>query len=556
MADKDKTPAAETSGTNFIHNTIDSDLADGKYPHGICTRFPPEPNGYLHIGHSRAICVNFDIKAKYNGRCNLRFDDTNPAAEDIEYIRAIKEDIQWLGFEWDELCHSSHYFDQLYEYALMLVKKGKAYVCSLNEEEIREYRGNLTTPGKDSPYRERSVEENLQMFEDMKSGKYGDGEHVLRAKIDMSSGNMNLRDPLLYRIRHIEHPVVGNKWCVYPLYDFTHGQSDAIEGITHSLCSLEFQDHRPLYDWFLEQLEIESPPKQMEFAKLFISHVVVSKRRLKQLVEENLVDGWDDPRMPTLSGMRRRGFTPESIRHFNQQLGVSKGHSLIDYGLLEESLRQDLNAKAHRRMVVLDPLKITLTNYDQVEMLQAPNHPQQEDAGTRAVPMAQHLYIERSDFMEEAPKKYFRLKPEGEVRLRNSYVIKCEEVIKDASGEVVELKCSVDTNTLGKNPEGRKVKGIVHWVSAEHAHKIEVRLYDRLFTDENPTSHKDKDFKEFMNSESLKIIPECFAEPSLANAKNGDTFQFERLGYFTVDSKQESSNMIFNRAVTLRDTWK
>lgn len=554
MADKKETAPA---GTNFIHNIIDEDIKQGKYPQGIYTRFPPEPNGYLHIGHSKSICLNFGIKEKYQGKCNLRFDDTNPVSEDPEYIRAIKDDIEWLGFEWDELCHASDYFDQLYEMAVKLIKKGKAYVCSLNGEQIREYRGSRTEPGKNSPYRDRSIEENLDLFTRMKAGEFKDGEHVLRAKIDMSSGNINMRDPLLYRIRHASHPMSGDKWCIYPLYDFTHGQSDAIEGITHSICTLEFEDHRPLYDWFLKELEFEKPPKQIEFAKLFISHVVVSKRRLKILVDENYVSGWDDPRMPTLRGMRRRGFTPSSIRKFNEQLGVSRGLSLIDYGLLEEALRQDLNEVAPRRMAVLNPLKVTIINYPEgkVEMLEAPNHPQYGDRGSRQIPMSGHLYIEKDDFLEKAPKKFFRLKPGGEVRLRNSYVIKCEEVIKDDQGEVVELKCTADLDTLGKNPEGRKVKGIIHWVSAEQAQKIHVNVYDRLFNDENPAGHKDKDFLEFINPNSLTVMKECYGEPSLREARPGESFQFERLGYFCVD-QDSGEPIVFNRAVTLRDTWK
>lgn len=541
---------------NFLHHEIDKDIAS-KDLKQVVTRFPPEPNGYLHIGHSRAICVNFGLKGIYQGRCHLRFDDTNPVAEDEEFIHAIKEDVKWLGFEWDELCHASAYFDQLYEMAEKLIQKGVAYVCSLNEQEIREYRGDLKNPGKNSPYRDRTVEENLQLFRAMKAGEFKEGEHVLRAKIDMTSGNMNLRDPLLYRIRYATHPQTGDKWCIYPLYDFTHGQSDAIEGITHSLCSLEFEDHRPLYDWFLEQLEFENKPRQIEFAKLFISHVVVSKRRLKRLVEENYVEGWDDPRMPTLRGLRRRGYTAQSIRHFNEQLGISKGHSLIEYSLLEESLRQDLNEKAERRMAVIDPLKVTLTNWEEghSEELTVVNHPQKEEMGTRPMPMTKTLYIERSDFLEEAPKKFFRLKPEGEVRLRYSYVIKCEEVIKDDQGVVVELKCSVDKDTLGKNPEGRKVKGIIHWVSATDNTVFEARLYDRLFSHENPTSEKERDFVEFLNPDSLKKVPQAYGEKALDSTQLGESFQFERMGYFTRDTKEVDS-LVFNRAVSLRDNWK
>lgn len=541
---------------NFIENIIDKDLKVGKNGGRVHTRFPPEPNGYLHIGHAKSICLNFGLKDTYQGKCNLRFDDTNPIAEDPEFIKAIKEDIEWLGFEWDNLCHASEYFDQLYDYAVQLIKKGKAYVDSLNEEEVREYRGDHNTPGKNSPYRDRTPEENLDLFERMKNGEFKDGEHILRAKIDMTSGNMNLRDPLLYRIRHATHPVTGDKWCIYPLYDFTHGLSDAIENITHSICTLEFEDHRPLYDWFLQELEIQQPPQQIEFAKLFLSHVIVSKRRLKKLVEENHVNGWDDPRMATLRGFRRRGYTPESIRELCRQVGVSKAHSIIDYSQLEECLRSDLNMKAARRMVVLNPLKVTLTNYDKVENLQAPNHPKDESMGTRTLPMSATLWIDKDDFMEEAPKKYFRLKPGGEVRLRNSYIIKCDEVIKDDQGEVIELKCSVDLNTLGKNPEGRKVKGIIHWVSADEAVPVTVRIYDRLFNDANPAGHKDKDFLEFLNPDSLQVLENCMAEPSIKDTKVGESFQFERVGYFCLDKDSSDGNLIFNRSVSLRDTWK
>lgn len=486
----------------------------------------------------------------------MRFDDTNPVSEDPEYIQAIKEDIQWLGFEWDNLCHASEYFDQLYELAVKLIKKGKAYVDSLNEEEVREYRGDHNTPGKNSPYRDRSVEENLELFEKMKNGDFKDGEHILRAKIDMTSGNMNLRDPLIYRIRHATHPMTGDKWCIYPLYDFTHGISDAIEKITHSICSLEFEDHRPLYDWFLKELEFEQPPQQIEFSKLFLSYIIVSKRNLKRLVDEKYVSGWDDPRMPTLRGMRRRGFTPESIRELCRQVGVSKAYSVIDYSILEECLRSDLNETAQRRMVVLKPLKLTITNYDKTETLTAPNHPKDESMGERELPMSNTLWIDQDDFMEEAPKKYFRLKPGGEVRLRNSYVIKCEEVIKDENGQVVELKCTADLDTLGKNPEGRKVKGIIHWVSADKAVPLKVNLYDRLFNDPKPGGHKDKEFIEFLNPHSLETLEECYGEPAIAEAQVGESFQFERVGYFTLDPDSTGDNRIFNRSVSLRDNWK
>lgn len=541
---------------NFIENIIDNDLKQGKHDGKVHTRFPPEPNGYLHIGHAKSICLNFGLKETYHGQCNLRFDDTNPISEDPEYIEAIKQDVQWLGFEWDHLFHASEYFDQLYDFAVQLIHKGKAYVDSLNEEDVRKYRGDHNTPGKNSPYRNRTIEENLMLFADMKAGKYKDGEHILRAKIDMTSGNMNMRDPLIYRIRHAHHPVTGDKWCIYPLYDFTHGISDAIEGITHSICTLEFEDHRPLYDWFLEELEFKNPPQQIEFSKLFLSHVIVSKRNLKRLVEEKYVSGWDDPRMPTLRGFRRRGYTPESIRELCRQVGVSKAYSVIEYSQLEECLRADLNVKAHRRMVVLDPLKLTITNYDGVAMVTAPNLQSDESSGVRTIPMSNTLWIEKDDFMENPPKDYFRLSPAGEVRLRNSYVIKCNEVIKNTHGEVIELKCTADLNTLGKNPEGRKVKGIVHWVSAEQSIPITVNLYDRLFNDPNPGGHKDKDFLEFLNPNSLTVIENCRAEPSLANAKQGEAFQFERVGYFCLDKGSQSDKLIFNRSVSLKDSWK
>lgn len=546
----------EVAGTNFIHNIIDGDLKSGKHAGRVHTRFPPEPNGYLHIGHAKSICLNFGIKEKYNGKCNLRFDDTNPVTEDPEFIEAIQDDIKWLGFEWDGLFHASEYFDDLYNLAVKLIEKGKAYVDSLTGDEVREYRGNHNIPGKNSPYRDRSVEENLKLFAEMKEGKYKDGEHVLRAKIDMSSGNMNLRDPLIYRIRHASHPVTGDKWCIYPLYDFAHGISDAIEKITHSICTLEFEDHRPLYDWFLKELEFEQPPQQIEFSKLFLSHVIVSKRNLKRLIDEKHVSGWDDPRMPTLRGFRRRGYTPASIRDLCSQVGVSKAYSVIDYSLFEECLRQDLNNVALRKMAVLKPLKVTITNYDKVEILNAPNHPLKEELGVREIPMSKNLWIEQDDFMEEAPKKFFRLKPGGEVRLRNSYIIRCDEIIKDSSGNVIELKCSADLDTLGKNPEGRKVKGIIHWVSADHAVPLKVNIYDRLFNDPNPGGYKDRDFTEFLNPNSLEQLETCYGEPSLKEAKMGESFQFERLGYFCLDKDSKGADMIFNRSVTLKDTWK
>jgi glutaminyl-tRNA synthetase len=541
---------------NFIENIIDNDLKDKTHSGRVHTRFPPEPNGYLHIGHAKSICLNFGLKETYHGQCNLRFDDTNPLSEDPEYIAAIKEDIQWLGFKWDHMFHASDYFEQLYDYAVKLIKKNKAYVDSLNEQEVREYRGDHNNIGKNSPYRDRSIEENLDLFAKMKNGDFKDGEHILRAKIDMTSGNMNLRDPLIYRIRHAKHPMTGDKWCIYPLYDFTHGISDAIENITHSICTLEFEDHRPLYEWFLQELDFKTPPKQIEFSKLFISHVIVSKRNLKKLVDAGYVSGWDDPRMATLRGFRRRGYTPESIRELCRQVGVSKAYSVIDYGLLEECLRSDLNEKAKRRMVVLDPLKVTITNYDKVELITASNHPSDESMGKRELPMSSTLWIDQDDFMMEPPKGYFRLKPGGEVRLRNSYIIKCDDIIRDSNNKVTELRCSIDPNTLGKNPEGRKVKGIIHWVSAEHALPVQINIYDRLFTDANPAGHKDKSFLEFINPDSLKVIKNAWAEPSLNEAKVGESFQFERVGYFCLDPDTSKNKLIFNRSVSLRDTWK
>lgn len=541
---------------HFIYNIIDEHNQSGRFGGRVHTRFPPEPNGYLHIGHAKAIWISYGAKLKYNGKFNLRFDDTNPLKEDVEYIDAIKKDIQWLGCQWDNLFFSSSYFEKLYDLAIQLIKKGKAYVCSLNEEELREYRGDLTRPGKNSPYRNRSVEENLELFEKMKNGEFKDGEHVLRAKIDMASGNMNMRDPLIYRIRHAEHPVTGNKWCIYPLYDFAHGLSDAIEGITHSLCSLEFQDHRPLYDWFLGELDWPAPPQQIEFSKLFLNYLVFGKRKLLAMVEEKLVSGWDDPRMPTLRGLRRRGYTPRAIKNFCEEVGVSKSDSIIDMGVLEESLRQDLNDVAPRKMVVLQPLKVTITNYPEggEEICEAPNHPQKPELGTRQLPFCREIYIDQEDFQEIPEKKFFRLKPEGEVRLRNAYVIKCEEVIKDEHGQIIELLCTYDKETLGKKPEGRKVKGIIHWVSARHCLRSEVRLYDRFFNVEDP--NKAEDFREHINHQSLEIIKNVPTEPSLKGAPAESSYQFERLGYFCVDCKDSSSEkLVFNRAVSLRDTW-
>ncbi|SDN56275.1 glutaminyl-tRNA synthetase [Desulfonauticus submarinus] len=545
--------------SNFIRQIIEQDLASGKHQK-IITRFPPEPNGYLHIGHAKSICLNFGLAQEYNGRCHLRFDDTNPEKESPEYVESIKEDVRWLGFDWNEhLYFASDYFEKFYQYAVSLIKMGKAYVCHLSPEEIREYRGTLTEPGKESPYRNRSVEENLTLFEKMRKGEFKEGECVLRAKIDMSSPNLNMRDPVIYRIKKVPHHRTGEKWCIYPTYDFAHCLSDAIEGITHSLCTLEFEDHRPLYDWFLEVLNTPARPRQIEFARLNLSYTIMSKRKLNLLVQENIVDGWDDPRMPTISGMRRRGFTPDSIRDFCERIGIAKSDSVVDYALLEHCVREDLNKKALRFMGVLDPLKVVITNYpeDKEEELEAINNPEDESAGTRKVPFSRVIYIERSDFRENPPRKFFRLAPGKEVRLRYAYYITCQEVIKDENGEVVELHCTYDPATKGGfSPDGRKVKGTIHWVSARHARQIIVRLYDRLFRVENPglEEKKGKSFKELLNPESLKVV-KALVEPALFELKVGDHFQFERIGYFCVDKDSTPTQMIVNRTVTLRDSW-
>lgn len=545
--------------TNFIHEIIEQDLKANKHKGRVHTRFPPEPNGYLHIGHAKAICIDFGTAAKYNGLCNLRFDDSNPIKEKQEYIDAIKEDIRWLGFDWeDREYYASDYFDQLYEWAVQLIKAGKAYVDDLSAEEIREYRGTLTEPGKDSPYQNRSVEENLDLFERMKAGEFSDGSRVLRAKIDMAASNINMRDPVMYRILHKPHHRQGDKWCIYPTYDWTHGQSDSIEGITHSLCSLEFEDHRPLYDWFLEQLGIFHP-QQIEFSRLNLSYMITSTRKLGKLVNEGNVDGWADPRMPTLSGLRRRGYTPESIRNFVERIGVAKTDSVIDIALLEHCLREDLNKRAQRVMAVLHPLKVIIDNYpeDKVEELDCVNNPEDPSMGTRKVPFSRVLYIEQDDFREEPPKKYFRLAPGREVRLRYAYFIKCVNVIKDEKGKVVELHCTYDPKTQGGDaPDGRKVKATLHWVSANHALDAEVRLYDRLFTKANSNEAEEgKDFTSNVNPKSLEILSSCWVEPGLKDAKPGDRYQFERLGYFCVDPDSSDKALVFNRTVLLRDTW-
>ncbi|PLX83242.1 MAG: glutamine--tRNA ligase [Desulfuromonas sp.] len=547
-----------SSATNFIRNIIEDDLKSGKRQE-VVTRFPPEPNGYLHIGHAKSICLNFGLAAAFGGRCHLRFDDTNPVKEEDEYVRAIKEDLRWLGFDWGEhLYYASDYFEQLYEWAVELVRKGKAYVDSLSAEQIREYRGTLTEPGRNSPYRERTVEENLDLLERMRTGDFPDGAHVLRAKIDMASPNFNLRDPVMYRILHASHHRTGDRWCIYPMYDFAHGQSDSIEGITHSVCTLEFEDHRPLYDWFLEQLGVHRP-QQIEFARLNLSYTVMSKRKLLELVSEGRVGGWDDPRMPTLVGMRRRGFPPAAIRNFCERIGVGKSDSWIDVGTLEDCVREDLNEHAPRAMAVLNPLKVVIENYpeDQVEEFEAPNHPQKPEMGTRTVPFSRTIYIERDDFLEDPPKKFFRLAPGREVRLRFAYFVRCEEVVKDEVGNVVELRCTYDPATRGGNaPDGRKVKGTIHWVSARHALNAQVRLYDRLFLGTNPgAGRQGGDYREDLNPDSLQILDSCHFEPSLAKAAPGDRYQFERLGYFCADRESTSATPVFNRTVTLRDTW-
>ena len=545
---------------DFIRTIIDEDLKNGKQT-SIMTRFPPEPNGYLHIGHAKSICLNFGIANEFNGLCNMRFDDTNPTKEEVEYVESILEDVRWVGFDWgDRLYYASDYFGQLYDWAVELIQKGKAYVCSLSADEIREYRGTLTEPGKDSPYRNRSVEENLDLFARMKDGEFKEGEHVLRAKIDMTSPNINLRDPVIYRIRHESHHRTGDKWCIYPMYDYTHGLSDSIEGITHSICTMEYEDHRPLYDWFLDAIDTPCHPRQIEFARLNLNYTVMSKRKLLTLVNNGHVSSWDDPRMPTISGMRRRGYTPEAIRNFCDRIGVAKRESIVDLALLEYCVREDLNKVVPRVMGVLKPLKLVIDNYpeDLIEELDCPYHPEDESMGSRKVPFSKVLYIEQDDFMEDPPKKFFRLAPGREVRLRYAYYVTCEKVVKDEeTGEVLEVHCTYDPETKGGwSKDGRKVRGTLHWVSAAHALSIEVRLYDRLFTVENPTGEKDGDFASFINPNSLEILKECFVEPSLKGTSPGSHYQFERIGYFCVDSKDSTEDHpVFNRTATLRDSW-
>lgn len=547
----------ETKKSNFIKEIINEDLKTGKYQGRVHTRFPPEPNGFLHIGHAKSIVLNFGIADEYGGKCNLRFDDTNPTKEEEMYVKSIIEDIRWLGYDWeDRLYFASDYFAKFYEYAVQLIKKGKAFVCDLTAEEIREHKGTLTKSGKDSPFRNRSIEENLELFEQMRSGKFSDGSHTLRAKIDMSSPNLNMRDPVIYRILHAKHHNTGDKWCIYPMYDWAHGLEDSIEGITHSLCTLEFEDHRPLYDWFLDELGVYHP-QQIEFARLNLSYTVTSKRKLLELVEEGYVSSWDDPRMPTISGMRRRGYTPIAIRNFSERVGIAKRDNIAEMDLFEFYVREDLNKHSERRMAVINPLKVVIENYpeEKIEELEAINNPEDASAGTRKVPFSKELYIERTDFMEDPPRKFFRLGPGREVRLRYAYFITCTAVIKDDNGEIIELRCTYDPKTKGGSaPDGRKVRGTIHWVSAKHAIQAEVRLYDRLFLESNPASGDN--FKALRNPNSLKIKKKCYLEPSLKDAKPEERFQFERIGYFCVDRHDSTSNkLVFNRTATLRDTW-
>jgi len=547
----------EKKSLDFIRTIVEEDNESGKYGGRVATRFPPEPNGYLHIGHAKSICLNFGIAEEYGGICNLRFDDTNPAKEDTEYVEAIENDVRWLGFDWNGLYHASDYFQALYDHAVTLIEAGKAYVDSLSADEIREYRGTLSEPGKNSPYRDRPAQENLDLFRRMKDGEFPEGAHVLRAKIDMASGNINMRDPVMYRIIREPHYRTGDKWHIYPMYDYAHCVSDSIEEITHSLCTLEFEDHRPLYDWFLDELAIYHP-QQIEFSRLNLNYTVMSKRRLLELVQGKYVNGWDDPRMPTISGLRRRGYTPASIRNFSSRIGVTKQESVIDISLLEHSVRDDLNKTARRVMAVLNPLKVTITNYPEggSEELDAVNNPEDPSMGTRKVPFSGELYIERDDFMEDPPKKFFRLSPGVEVRLRYAYFLRCESVVKDENGEITELLCTYDPATKGgDSPDGRKVKATIHWVSAPHAEKAEVRLYDRLFTVPEPGADG-SDYKEHLNPDSLTVLKDCPVEPGLADAEPGVNYQFERLGYFTPDARDSKKGaLVFNRTVTLKDSW-
>ena len=547
--------------SDFVRSVVAEDLKTNKYGGRVVTRFPPEPNGYLHIGHAKAVCLNFGIASENGGVCHLRFDDTNPTREDVEYVDSQQEDLRWLGFDWgDHLYYSSDHFEKLYEYAVKLITKGKAYVCNLSPEQIREYRGTLTEPGKNSPYRDRSAEENLDLFERMRAGEFEEGSRVLRAKIDMASGNLNLRDPVIYRIMRVAHHRTGDRWCIYPTYDFAQGQSDSIEGVTHSICTMEFEDHRPLYDWLLDELEVYHP-QQIEFARLNLSHTMMSKRKLLEMVKEGHVTGWDDPRMPTLSGMRRRGYTPESIRSFCERVGVAKRQNTVDIALLEHSVREDLNRKSPRVMGVLRPLRVVIENYpeDQVEELDTVNNPEDPAAGTRKLPFSRELYIEREDFREDPPRKFFRLSPGREVRLRYGYFITCVDVVKDPqTGEVIELRCTYDPETRGgQAPDGRRVKGTIHWVSARHSLEADVRLYDHLFTTEKPDEMEEgPDYRSNLNPASLEVLRSCRVEPSLADAALGSRYQFERQGYFCVDSVDSAPGApVFNRTVSLRDSW-
>jgi len=556
-----KTTMTETTGsTNFIHEIVEDDIKTNKHGGKVITRFPPEPNGYLHIGHAKSICLNFGTAKKYGGMCNLRFDDTNPAKEDVEYVDSIQEDVRWLGFDWDDrLYYASDYFDQLYAYALQLINEGKAYVCDLTPEQMREYRGTLTKPGTNSPYRERAVQENLDLFVRMKGGEFEEGARVLRAKVDMASPNLNMRDPIIYRIKKATHHRTGDKWCIYPMYDYTHCISDSLEGITHSICTLEFEDHRPLYDWVLDELRVGAHPQQIEFARLNLTYTVMSKRRLLELVEGKFVNGWDDPRMPTLAGMRRRGYTPESIREFCDRIGVAKTNSTIDFALLDHCLREDLNKRALRVMAVLDPLKVIIDNYPegQVEWLDAENNPEDPSAGTRKIPFSRELYIEQDDFLEDPPKKFFRLAPGREIRLKHAYYIKCERVVKnEVTGAILELHCTYDPETRGGwSQDGRKVMGTSHWVSTAHALDVQVRLYDHLFAKEDPSAVEEgKDYKENLNPNSLEVKA-CKVEPGLKEAKPGTPYQFLRQGYFCVDTDATADTLVFNRTVALRDSW-
>ncbi|MDA3816662.1 MAG: glutamine--tRNA ligase/YqeY domain fusion protein [Prolixibacteraceae bacterium] len=560
MAENSENKKSVAKTRNFIHELVETDISEGKNNGRVHTRFPPEPNGYLHIGHAKAICLDFGTAEKFGGKCNLRFDDTNPTKEDVEFVDSIKEDIKWLGYDWeDRLYYASDFFDDLYEFAVKLIKEGKAYIDDQPSELISEQRGTPQKPGVESPFRNRPVEENLDLFRRMKEGEFENGAKVLRAKIDMASPNMHMRDPLMYRISHVTHHRTGDKWCIYPMYDFAHGQCDYLEGVTHSLCTLEFEIHRPLYNWFVDQMATDDyRPRQIEFSRLNLTYTMMSKRKLLQLVEEGYVKSWDDPRMPTLSGMRRRGFTPASIRNLIEKVGITKTEGMIDVALLEHGVREDLNKSAQRVMGVLNPLKVVITNYpeDKVEMVQAINNPEDESAGRRDVPFTRELYIEREDFMEDPPRKFFRLSPGKEVRLRYAYYITCNEVIKNDEGEIIELRCTYDPETKGGNsPDGRKVKGTLHWVSASESIKAEIRLYDRLFEVENPSATKDQDFREFLNPNSLQVLEACFVEPFLKNGEPLEHFQFERKGYFNIDKDSTPDHLVINRTVTLRDNW-